>query len=432
MKGKQPVRLINLLLGISLTFNAATSAFGELEENTSPDTGLAPFIEEEIEPETSSTIWEEEGYIYIFVPSWAETGVKYEYDGPPARLRLINYSPEGLTNHLPYLSDGYVWSTWTTGTWFTGGAVYVLIDKEPTWGGPFSFVTNSDYFFPRYDTAVWPGDFTGPPGYGDEKTVADLSRGNYWDFDLNTGQYIRLIVQDSKGHFYDNRGGVTFRIPVKKNHIYLDPGHGKDPITREYRRGCSIYGDYEDDLDLKIATELYSKFPEEYKVDMTRFSEFDLVSSERDSWERRVKMANDRYDRLVEKIGDEEEVRKRMVFISIHCNADGPTAHGTEAFYSWENPEPARSLTLASSALDELVKINLKNRDVRIKDWYVIAKTKMPACLVEVAFFTNLEPDLDQTWLDIEALRLHQPEFRESAAEAIKNGTINYFKFWEE
>ena len=453
MKEKWLVGSINLVLGVSLSFAisivnialAATIEYGttlyesDLSDTDYTDTGIAPSpIPSEMEPSPAEVIHSESGAwpIFIRVPSNTEAGVRYNHTMPAGTYRLEIYSPEDLPTDDYY--PNYVWDTLSRSPFqWIGGRVCVYKNK-PIERGAYPYLTiNYDYKFPDY-FGPW-GEY--PDGVG-KKTAADAARGSYFDVELEWGDYLILVMYDARDYYrWQNRGNVTLRIIPPSNYVYLDPGHGKDPITWEYRRGCSVYDDYEDDLNLKIATELYSKFPEEYKVDMTRFSEFDLESSERDSLIKRVEMANKKFNDLVDNLYQqgisprskaEEEAKKRMVFVSIHCNADGPTTHGTETYYSWENPEPARSLTLASSTLDELVKLNLKNRDVRIKDWYVIAKTKMPACLVEVAFFTNSEPDLDQTWLDIEALRLHQPEFRESAAEAIKNGTINYFKFWEE
>jgi len=156
----------------------------------------------------------------LVVPAKTNQGLKYEYDGADARFRLRNYSPKDLRGDHPYLYQNYVWSPWPkdiSWRYYVGGAVHVLINKEPNWtsvawwedGPEGTCMSNSDYLFPIYRNEN--GNF-------DDKEVADLSRGDYWDFDLKEGEYIKLIVHDGAGVFGDNRGGVTFGL-TRLNYI---------------------------------------------------------------------------------------------------------------------------------------------------------------------------------------------------------------------
>jgi N-acetylmuramoyl-L-alanine amidase len=76
-----------------------------------------------------------------------------------------------------------------------------------------------------------------------------------------------------------------------------------------------------------------------------------------------------------------------------------------------------QSINLADKVQDELYKaLNLKHRGLSYAPFYVLARTKMPAILVEVAFITNPKE---------EAL-LADPDFRQKVAASIARGVLRY------
>jgi len=106
-------------------------------------------------------------------------------------------------------------------------------------------------------------------------------------------------------------------------------------------------------------------------------------------------------------------------FISIHANAASSVwseASGIETFTSTE--PSATSLKMAYAVQERLIKATgRKDRGVKQEDFYVIAKTEMPAILVENGFMSNQE----------EAALLKTDEYRKKCAAAIVEGIAEVF-----
>ncbi|WP_337102312.1 N-acetylmuramoyl-L-alanine amidase [Paenibacillus sp. YIM B09110] len=107
------------------------------------------------------------------------------------------------------------------------------------------------------------------------------------------------------------------------------------------------------------------------------------------------------------------------VFVSIHANAAGDgwsTAAGIETYTS--NGASATSGKMAAAVQKRLIaQTARKDRGVKREDFYVIAKTKMPAILVEAGFMTNAE----------EASLLKTGAYRKKCAAAIVEGLAEVF-----
>lgn len=104
-----------------------------------------------------------------------------------------------------------------------------------------------------------------------------------------------------------------------------------------------------------------------------------------------------------------------VLFISIHINSSSnPKATGTEVYaYS----KASEGNILAGKILNHLVQaINLPNRGIKYDRLQVVATTKMPACLVEVAFINN----------PVEEALLKQHEFLEKAAVGTAKGILEH------
>ena len=145
--------------------------------------------------------------------------------------------------------------------------------------------------------------------------------------------------------------------------IYIDPGHGgKDPGA------IGTTGLEEKSVNLDIAVNV-GKILSQHGIDaiLTRRGDSKVELADR------VKMAND---------------NNADCFISIHINsASNSTATGTETFAF---PNSVLGTKLAEAVQKALVnEINLADRGVKHKNFYVLKNTKMPAVLVEVAFINN-------------------------------------------
>lgn len=149
--------------------------------------------------------------------------------------------------------------------------------------------------------------------------------------------------------------------------IYIDPGHGGNDSGAIGSAGLK-----EKDVNLNIAIKV-RQILEKHGINaiLTRHddSRVELID--------RVKMAND---------------NRADYFISIHINsASNSTATGTETFAF---PNSSVGAKLANAIQKSLVnEINLANRGVKHKDFFVLKNTKMPATLVEVAFISNPEEE---------------------------------------
>lgn len=212
--------------------------------------------------------------------------------------------------------------------------------------------------------------------------------------------------------------------------IVLDPGHGgKDPGAR------GPDGLREKDVCLDIALRLRREIAERdpgLRVVLTRDSDDFISLQERTAIANRAK-------------GD--------LFVSIHNNAspDGDV-HGTQVFFfdSQSSDRAAADLSMRENGdanqldilMTDLAKsivrdqsigfaslvqramgkiIDLKRRDISYAPFYVLARTEMPAILVEVAFITNPR----------EERLLGDPGFRQRAAASIAVGVEAYARLVE-
>ena len=114
------------------------------------------------------------------------------------------------------------------------------------------------------------------------------------------------------------------------------------------------------------------------------------------------------------RISDEHQVD---VFCSLHCNSDGPTAHGFEV---WTTPGDTGADRIAEAVIGEIAGMQVLHgrydradgdRDKEAR-FYVLRHTKSPAILVEMAFISNPE----------EETMLREEEFLECYAGAIARG----------
>jgi N-acetylmuramoyl-L-alanine amidase len=152
------------------------------------------------------------------------------------------------------------------------------------------------------------------------------------------------------------------------NLIVIDAGHGgTDP-------GAIANGVCEKDLNLKICAALKQKLEAGgIRAAMTRSADLAL------SLEERCKLADN--------LG-------AAFFVSVHCNA-APEA-GANGIEVYHHPQSAAGAELAQAVYDRLMKLGRRGRGVQSAEFYVLKRTKMPACLVECGFVSNPE---ESAWI---------------------------------
>jgi len=203
--------------------------------------------------------------------------------------------------------------------------------------------------------------------------------------------------------------------------IVIDPGHGgKHPGAVN-----KTYGYMEKNINLHVA-----EFMEKYIIRSVP----ELVSYPTRYDDRTVSLS----DRC--QFANRQMLRGRPVdvFISIHTNArvlKGKYGLEIETFHFRGNEEGNRLACSISMQLlmckystdlpiiNRGVKIGQRRgKDGELKDFYVLRKTNMTACLVETGFLSD----------DEEAQLLIKPENQELMAKAIVDGVVVYLKNKEE
>lgn len=181
-------------------------------------------------------------------------------------------------------------------------------------------------------------------------------------------------------------------IPNQRVVVVIDPGHGgRDPGA------VGIGGLQEKQVIFPISLRVAELLEQQgVVVVMTRRddSTLDLQS--------RVNIAN----------------RARgNIFVSIHANAismSRPDVNGIETYFASENGR-----RLAASIQSNLLSATgMRDRGVKQARFFVLRHTNMPAALVEVGFVTGAQ----------DAPRLADPAWRETAAQAIARGILQYIQ----
>ncbi|HZG41102.1 MAG TPA: N-acetylmuramoyl-L-alanine amidase [Nodosilinea sp.] len=105
------------------------------------------------------------------------------------------------------------------------------------------------------------------------------------------------------------------------------------------------------------------------------------------------------------------------VFVSIHANAismSRPDVNGIETYYSSESGRRLAATLQASM----LAATGMRDRGVKQARFHVLRATNMPSALVEVGFVTGAQ----------DAPRLADPAWRETMAQAIARGILQYIQ----
>jgi N-acetylmuramoyl-L-alanine amidase len=179
--------------------------------------------------------------------------------------------------------------------------------------------------------------------------------------------------------------------------VVLDPGHGgPDPGA------IGPTGVQEKVITLAIAKEVADLLKPVVEVKLTRVDDRALAGTVSADLSARAAMAN---------------TWAADCFVSIHCNsATNREAAGTEVFCFTLGGQGERLAKVIHGKL--IPALGLPDRGVKTANFAVLRQTKMPACLVELAFISN----------PTEEALLESPDFQEKAARAIAQGIADFLE----
>ncbi|HOE56988.1 MAG TPA: N-acetylmuramoyl-L-alanine amidase [Bacillota bacterium] len=194
--------------------------------------------------------------------------------------------------------------------------------------------------------------------------------------------------------------GVTFEQmevpdpekPLRGIKIVLDAAHGGDAC--DDNKGAS--GLREKDVNLSIALELRGLLDMQgAEVFLTRDNDTGMTLSDR---------------------ADFSNGKKPDFFLSIGQNSfTNPTASGTEIYYYRGDRQGER---LSKSIMENLTKsLGLRNRGVRMAEFYLLREVKASAVIVQLLYISNLQDEN----------LLRDQSFIKAAAKAIFKGIGTYF-----
>ncbi|MGF7530689.1 N-acetylmuramoyl-L-alanine amidase [Bacillus paralicheniformis] len=179
--------------------------------------------------------------------------------------------------------------------------------------------------------------------------------------------------------------------PIVGKKIFIDAGHGGTDS------GAVGNGLYEKSVNLDVA-----------KLINTKLSNGGALPV--------MARTNDTYLTLAQRVSKAQSNHADL-FVSIHANSATPAASGTETYY-YTTYESANSKRLATEIQNRLyVALNTSNRGVKIGNFHVIRESKMPSCLVELAFISNVS----------DATKLKSSTYKEKGAKAIYDGIVAYY-----
>lgn len=180
---------------------------------------------------------------------------------------------------------------------------------------------------------------------------------------------------------------------VSKFCVIVDAGHGGSD-------GGTVSGKIiEKDINLSVALKLKTILEDNnIEVILTRNSD------EKMSLAQRTSVAND---------------SNADFFISLHCNyyEDDAQIAGLECYYN--SPDATESKAYAESIIHAVSLSNdVKTRDAKTENYYVLRNTQIPAVLVEMGFLSNYS----------ESQKLLSDDYQEILAQRMAEGIFNKIK----
>ncbi|AIQ59345.1 N-acetylmuramoyl-L-alanine amidase family protein [Paenibacillus borealis] len=197
-------------------------------------------------------------------------------------------------------------------------------------------------------------------------------------------------------HEPGSTSGPASSDPVYSGPVYkvvIDPGHGgEDPGA------TSVSGRFEKEFNLSVSQQIAAKLADDPQIQIELTRTGDAFISTHELY--RPEFANN---------------LPADLFISIHGNTyEDASASGTESFYYHDE-----SLAFAETIHKHVIQATgLKDRGVKVENFFVLRETEMPSVLLELGYLTN-PGDETKMWT---------AEFQEDVASAIIDGIREYLQ----
>lgn len=217
-------------------------------------------------------------------------------------------------------------------------------------------------------------------------------------------------------------GSVTFSETAEQHIIVIDPGHGQilqEGVLVFQRPPSPTYGLVEDILTLQMASQTYPELVQDgwivYLTRSTSLAPFAPPNCGNPSGASLSTAPQCTIDLI--KRRQYAENLEADVFVSVHTNASdsSPTAHGTEAWYRYQDNS---SSDLAEELLSFVYPLTGTSRGVN-QGQLAVLSDDMSSALIEVAFHTNSQLAPGQAITDEQ--QLNMPTFLTAASATMKN-----------
>ncbi len=226
--------------------------------------------------------------------------------------------------------------------------------------------------------------------------IREIQRQNNQQINLQVlSNRVSQVPQNNPTNLPSNNPSGTVSTPNRQGLgvIVVDPGHGGPDV------GATRNGIYEKDITLEISKYLGGVLQQMgYSVIYTRTNDIDL------DLEPRVQIA---------------ENARADAFVSVHVNSLDVNASSVSGIETYHARGSTLGRELASYVHSQIIaSTGALDRNIRGAGFYVIAKTSMPAILVETGYITN----------PAESSNLTSPNYQRRMAEAIAKGIDQFLK----
>lgn len=282
----------------------------------------------------------------------------------------------------------------------------IVLKKDTNYNIDINSIKHSDKYLEGYYKITLPNDYSNLFGYGEYKindtylkSVLINNNDGSTEFKFNQKDVYAYMITEDAQNIYIN---VLNPKQVYKNIVVIDAGHGGEAP------GNVNNGLTEKVITLDVSNRLYLLLEADSNIKAYATRTTDVNTP----WLERTELPNHLAD----------------MFVSIHCNSlansskNYTSVSGVQVFH----PNPSDSRGAMSEQMSAIFRETVSNKlGIPIRpadqtigyDKWVLRKTTMPACLIEMGFLTNT----------VDATKLASAEGRQAAAQGIYEGIKKAF-----
>lgn len=282
----------------------------------------------------------------------------------------------------------------------------IVLKKDSNYNIDINSITHSDKYLEGYYKIILPNDYSNLFGYGEYKindtylkSVSIKNNNGITEFSFNQKDVYAYMITEDAQNIYIN---VLNPKQVYKNIVVIDAGHGGEAP------GNVNNGLTEKVITLDVSNRLYLLLEADPNIKAYATRTTDVNTP----WLERTGLPNHLAD----------------MFVSIHCNSlassskNYTSVSGVQVLHP--NPSDSRGAMSEQMALifretvSTKLGIPIRPADQTIGyDKWVLRKTTIPACLIEMGFLTNA----------VDAAKLASADGRQAAAQGIYEGIKKAF-----